>query len=116
MYLALPLVIIYLKAFHFLFCHVFLLNVPDCELKAIKYLEFKSLHRTMLVRTSLTSFRKCMLTTMKKHFTNRRNAEPEKSIKRRRLSSRSDEHETCHQTSSSPLLPGNKFQIGEYLI
>jgi hypothetical protein len=116
MYLALILVTINLTAFHFLFSHVSLLNVPGCELKEIKYLEFESLRRTLLDRMSLPSFRKCILTTIKNHFTTTRNVKLEKSIRMGCLSSRSDEHETCHQTSFSPLSPGNKFQIGKYLI
>lgn len=48
---------------------------------------------------------------MQKYFTNIANMELQKSIKKECLSSRSDEHETCHQTSFSPLSPENKFQI-----
>jgi len=93
------------------------LNVPDCELKEIEYLEFKSFHRTMLTGyLSLSSFRKCTLTTMDEHYRNTTNQETEKSIKTGCLSSTSDEHVTCHQTSSSPLSPGNKFQIRQYFI
>ena len=105
-----------LKLFHFFFCHVSLLNVPGCELKETEYLEFKSFHRTMLDGTCLSSFRKSTLTTMKKHYRNTTNQETEKSIKTGCLSSRGDEHVTCHQTSFSPLSPGNKFQIRQYLI
>jgi len=114
--LALTLVIINLKLFHLFFCHVSLLNVPGCELRETEYLESKSFHRTMLDGASLSSFRKRMLTIMKKHYRNTTNQETEKSIKMGLLSSRSDEHVTCHQTSFSPLSPGNKFQIRQYLI